>query len=236
MNSKFFSTRKRSNIGIGFLFVLLAVLVLSSCSPKDQVTNSSCSINMWKRVTINVTDAKPRVVFDQLARELDCDISVSPLIRKHVTLQMENARVFEVLARVCSQIGCKDILYENQLAIKPLTIIDKWQAQRWEDFNKNMAERRMILQSRLPEGMTFENVPLSSVLQEISRVSGLNIRPWKDEGDRKVTIDVSGMTVDEALKAVVLYVDGEGAVLIEQKYFLHHSWGQHWLWGYPPSF
>jgi len=97
------------------------------------------------------------------------------------------------------------------------------------------AERNRMLQSRLPEGMSFEEVPLSTVLDEISTASGLVIKPWEDEGDRKVTINVSGMTVDEALKAVVRYVDGEGAVLIEQKYFLHHSWGQYWLWGYPPS-
>ena len=107
------------------------------------------------------------------------------------------------------------------------SIIDKMQANYWE-------ERSRILQSHLPEGMSFEEVPLSTVLEEISKASGLVIKPWEDEGDRKVTINVSGMTVDEALKAVVRYVDGEGAVLIEQKYFLHHSWGQYWLWGYPP--
>jgi len=107
------------------------------------------------------------------------------------------------------------------------SIIDKMQANYWE-------ERNTRLQSHLPEGMSFEEVPLSTVLEEISKASGLVIKPWEDEGDRKVTINVSGMTVDEALKAVVRYVDGEGAVLIEQKYFLHHSWGQYWLWGYPP--
>jgi hypothetical protein len=107
------------------------------------------------------------------------------------------------------------------------TINNKMQANYWE-------ERNRILQSRLPEGMSFEEVPLSTVLEELSKASGLVIKPWEDEGDRKVTIGVSGMTVDEALKAVVLYVDGEGAVLIRQKYFLHQSWGQYWLWGYPP--
>ena len=99
-----------------------------------------------------------------------------------------------------------------------------------------MEERNRKLQSRLPEGMSFEEVPLSSVLEEISKASGLNIKPWEAEGDRKVTLDVSGMTVEKAIKAVLLYVDGEGAVLIRQKYFLHHSWGQYWLWGNPPSF
>jgi hypothetical protein len=142
MNSQIFSTRKWTNIRIGFVFVLLAALALSSCTSKTQR----------------------------------------------------------------------------------------------EAFNKYMTERNSILQSRLLAGMTFEDVPLSTVLKEISKASGLTIKPWKDEGDRKVTIDVSGMTVDEALKAVVLYIDGEGAVVIEQKYFLHHSWGQYWLWGYPPSF
>ena len=114
------------------------------------------------------------------------------------------------------------------LVLSSCTRIDKVQANYWEERNK-------ILQSRLSEGMSFEEVPLSTVLEEISKASGLVIKPWEGEGDRKVTIDVSGMTIDEALKAVVLYVDGEGAVLIEQKYFLHHSWGQYWLWGYPPS-
>ena len=113
------------------------------------------------------------------------------------------------------------------LVLSSCTIIDKMRANYWE-------ERNRILQSHLPEGMSFEEVPLSTVLEEISKASGLVIKPWEGEGDRKVTVDVSGMTVDEALKAVVLYIDGEGAVMIRQKYFLHHSWGQYWLWGYPP--
>jgi hypothetical protein len=220
---------------IQFFFILFAVLVLTSCSSGKQVDESSCYINMGMRVTIDVTAAKPRVVFDQLARELDCAISVSPFVRQHVTLQVENATVSEVLAGVCSQIGCKYISNENHLAIKPITIIDKMRAKQWEEFNRMMEERNRILQSRLPDGMSFEDVPLSTVLNEISKASGLKIKPWQDEGDRKVTIDVSAMTVNGAIKAVVLYVDGEGAVLIRQKYFLHHSWGQYWPWGYPPK-
>jgi hypothetical protein len=107
------------------------------------------------------------------------------------------------------------------------TINNKMRANYWEDRNRK-------LQSLLPEGMSFEDVPMSTVLEEISQASGLTIKPWAAEGDRKVTADVSGMTVNDALKAVVLSVNGEGAVIIRQKYFLHDSWGQDWLWGYPP--
>ena len=121
------------------------------------------------------------------------------------------------------------------LALSSCTLIDKVQTKQMENFNRYMEERNRILQSQLPEDMTFDDVPLSTVLEAISDASCLTIKPWKDEGDRKVTVDVGSMTVDDALKAVVLYVDGEGAVLIEQKYFLHHSWGQHWLSGYPPN-
>jgi len=238
--SKFhFKFSERSlNMGktIRFFIFLLAVLTLSSCSTKLQVDESSCNIDMGLRVTIDVTDVSPRVFFDELARELDCDIPVSPFLWKHVTLHVEDATISEVLALAVPQIGAKYILNGNHLAIKPLTIIDKMRAKQWEKFNQSMEERNRILQSRLPEGMSFTDVPLSTVLEEISKASGLEIKPYKDEGERKVTIELSGMTVEEAIKAVLLYVDGEGAVLIKESWLFHHLYGQYWPWGYPPTF
>jgi hypothetical protein len=224
---KIMNTKQKEKT-ILFVFILLAVLVLSSCSSGDRAASASCSIG--KSVTIDVTDARPREVFDQLSNQLNCRITYYPFFMRTVTVHMENVRASEVIVAVCQQLDAKWIYnVDRRLSIMPLTPIDKTRTHAWE-------ERNRILQSRLPEGMTFEDVPLSSVLEEISKASGLTIMPWKEEGDRKVTIDVSGMTVDEALKAVVLYVDGEGAVLIEQKYSLHHSYGQYWLWGYPPSY
>jgi hypothetical protein len=218
---------------IRFFLFLFAVLVLYSCSPKDLADKSSCPVDMDMRVTIDLTDVEPRVVFDQLAREPDCAITVSPFVWKHITLHVEDATVAEVLAVVCPQIGCKYILNENHLTINPFMVVDRIQADRWEEFGRKMEERNRILQSRLPEGMSFEDAPLSRALEEISKASGLEIKPWKDEGNRKVTIDVSDMTVDEALKAVVLYVDGEGAVMIKLWYGFPRAYGQYWLWGYP---
>jgi len=154
---------------IRFLLFLFAVLVLSSFSPKNLANMSSCPVDMGMRVTIDVTDVEPRVVFDQLARELDCAIPVSPFFWKHVTLHVEHATVSEVLAAVCPQIGCKYILNETHLAIKPLTIVDEMRAKQWEEFNRMMEERNRTFQSLLPEGMTFEDAPLSTVLEEISK-------------------------------------------------------------------
>lgn len=230
-NAMNIQTKSKSMIKmLGFLFVLLAGIALSSCSSKARAVDPSCNIDMSMRVTIHVTDVKLQVVTDQLATNPDCAITVYPFFYKHVTVNVENATVSQVIGILCTQIKCKWFLNENHLTIRPYTIIDKWQDNKWVD----LEHQRTILQSLLPEGTVFENVPLSAVLKEISKACGLTIKAWEDEGNRMVTMDVSGMTVDEALKAVIRYVDGEGVVLIKSG-GLFGSYGQHWPWGYPPS-
>jgi hypothetical protein len=230
MNIQIHSAHKIMLKLIGCLLVFLVAIALSSCSPKARAADPSCYIDMGMRVTINVTDVKPQVVIDQLAANPDCAITLYPFVGKHVTVNVENATVSEVIGIICPQLKCKWIVNENHLTIRPYTIIDKWQDNHWVE----LEQRNIILQSSLPEGMVFEDVPLSAVLKEISQACGLTIKAWEDEGDRKVTMDVSGMTVDEALKAVIRYVDGEGAVLIKSG-GLFGSYDQHWPWGYPPS-
>jgi len=190
-----------------FFFILFVVLVLSSCSSGDQAASTSCSID--KRVTIDVTDASPREVFDQLSEQLNCKITVYPFFMHRVTVHMENARASEILIAVCSQLDAKWIYnVGGRLSIMPLTSIDKKRANAWEETNRKF-------ETHLPEGMVFENVPMSTVLEEISNASGLELTPMEGEGDRLVTIDVSGMTVQDALEAVVRYVDGEGHVVFK---------------------
>ena len=227
MNTRLFKSIK---ILLVVLLVLLAVIAMSACSSIARAADTSCYIDMGMRVTINVTDVKPQVVIDQLATHPDCAITLYPFVGKHVTVDVENATVSEVIGIICPQLKCKWILNENHLTIRPYTFIDKWQDHKWVE----LEQQRTILQSRLPEGMVFENVPLSAVLKEISKACDLTIKAWEDEGNRMVTMDVSGMTVNEALKAVIRYVDGEGAVLIKSG-GLFGSYGQHWPWGYPPS-
>jgi hypothetical protein len=92
--------------------------------------------------------------------------------------------------------------------------------------SRKMGEHSRKLESRLPTGMHFDGTPLKDVLDTIGKAAGLKLRPWKDEGSRKVTIDVGGKTVNEALEAVVRQIDGEGVVMTRT---WAGSWGQYRL-------
>ena len=205
---------KSTNKMIRFLFALFTILVLSSCSYGDRADGSSCFIG--GRVTIDVTDARPRQVFDLLADELNCQITAYPFFTQTVTVHMENAPLSEVFAVILPQLDAKYI-YDvgGRLSIMPLTPIDKWVAHTREESNRQWEELNRKFETRLPEGMVFENVPMSIVLEEISTASGLELTPMEGEGDRLVTVDVSCMTVQDALEAIVLFVNGEGHVVVK---------------------
>ena len=79
--------------------------------------------------------------------------------------------------------------------------------------------------------MHFDGTPLQDVLDTIGKTAGLRLRPWKDEGDRKVTIDVGGKTVNEALEAILHQIDGEGVVMLRTGG--RSSWGQYRLMDRP---
>ena len=197
-----------------FFSILLAVLVLSSCSSGDREASTSCSIN--KRVSIDVTDSRPRKAFDQLSKELNCKITVYPFFMHTVTVHMKNVRASEIIVALTQQLNAKYVYNVGErLSVMPLTPIDKWRAHYWEEFNREFAEMNRKFETRLPEGMVFEKVTMSTVLKEISNASSLEITPMQGEGDRLVTVDVSGMIVQDALEIVVRNVDGEGHVMVK---------------------
>ncbi len=67
---------------------------------------------------------------------------------------------------------------------------------------------------------------MKDVLDTIGKAAGLELRPWEGEGTRKVTVEVGGKTVNEALEAVVHQIDGEGVVMMKT---WAGSWGQYRL-------
>lgn len=199
---------------IPFFLILTAILVLSSCSTGDRANSSRCS--MEKHVTLDVTDARPREVFTQLSNKLNCKITIYPFFMHTITINMNDAPVYEILAAICPQIDAKYINNDDgHLSIMPLSPLEKWVLREREEFFRQFAEMNRKFETPLPEGMDFENVPMSDVLEEISKASGLELTPMEGEGDRLVNVDVSGMTVQDALEVIVRDIDGEGNVMVK---------------------
>jgi type II secretory pathway component GspD/PulD (secretin) len=177
----------------------------------------SAQTDLGRRVTIDVTEAAPQKVFESLARSLGCTITVDPAVKKAVTLRVVEMTANDVIVMVCQSIGCEYRFDGKDLFVKPLSGARKRQIASMEAHSKK-------LQSRLPAGMHFDGKPLKCVLDTVGQATGLELRPWKDEGSRKVTIDVGGMVVDEALAAIVRQIGGEGVVMMRT---WAGSWGQH---------
>jgi hypothetical protein len=184
---------------------------------------ASARTDLAKRITLDVTDAAPREVFAQLARELDCTITVDGAVKKPITLNAVDMPAGQILATICRGIGCEWRFDGDNLAIKPLSAGRRSYATSTAAVSRQAEERAWKLETRLPAVMRFDGTPLRDVLSTIGKAARLNLRPWKDEGGRKVTIDVGGKTVHEALETVIRHTGGEGVVMVRTG---RNSWGQ----------
>ena len=185
---------------------------------------ASAQTNLGKRITIDVTDVAPQKVFELLARELDCKITVDRAVKKPLTLRVGDMPANDIIVRICQSIKCEYRFDGQNLFIQALSAGRRHYAASMEVMSREAGERSRRLESRLPAGMHFDGSPLQDVLDTIGKAAGLKLRPWKDEGGREVTIDVGGKTVNEALEAVVRQIDGEGVVMMRTGG--RGSWGQ----------
>jgi hypothetical protein len=182
-----------------------------------------------RRVTIDVTESAPRHVVELLARAVGCRISddpdlllpvkkmlgikpscffwVDPAVTQPLTMRLVDVPVYAVLPMICQSIRCEYRFDGTNVWIKPLSNERRSRTALATEWQRKLG-------SPLPENMRFDNTPLVDVLSAVGKASGLELWPWRNEADRKVTTDVSGETVSAALESIVSQVGGEGAVLI----------------------
>lgn len=189
----------------------------------------SAQTSLNKRVTIDVTAVPPRDVVALLARAVGCTMDggsdpappaakpagprptcrfhVDPAVTQPLTIRLVDVPVDAALGMICQSIPCEYRFDGTNVWLKPLSESRKRMTSAMEGYFRK-------LESRLPQGMRFDGATLASVLEAIGKAAGLELKPFKAEGDRKVTLDVGGKTVNEALEAVVRQIDGEGVVMI----------------------
>ena len=211
MNSA--SIRDRTPCGTGrqlvktSLFTAVATVYLTLSPPSQAV--SADTTDLGRRITLAVTNASPQHVFGLLAEVLQCRIKVDPGLKTPITLRVVDARIRDILPALSRLIDCEWRFDGTNLFIRPMPESRKRSQHAMDAFEKK-------LKSPLPAGMQFDGLTLKSALGAIGKAAGLKLRPWKGEGDRKVTLDVGGKTVDEALKALIAQIpNAEGVVMIQ---------------------
>jgi hypothetical protein len=149
-----------------------------------------------------------------LAKDLQCKIKVDPALKTPITLRLVDARLgADILPTLAKVIDCEWNFDGTSLFIRPMPESRKRRQRAQEAFEEK-------LESPLPAGMRFDGVTLKSALEAVGKAPGLELRPWKGEGDYKVTLDVSGKTVDEALKCLIAQnPNAEGIVMIRTPNF-----------------
>jgi len=186
--------RFRSCAGIAFLAFLFA-----SASAWAQA-------DLGKRVSVDVNAVTPQEAFGSLARSLDCEVSIDPAVQQPVTLRVANVTARTALGAMCESIGCRYRLDGKKLVIEPLSS----KAGNKVESRIKSDQLLGIFKKPMPQGTRFENAPLSSVLAAIAAASGFEITVEPFEADKKVTVDLSGRTIQEALKWVMDSAGGTG--------------------------
>jgi hypothetical protein len=182
--------------------LIVLVFIIFSVAPMMAQKTS-----LGRRMTIDVAGAPPGQVFDLLARTLQCRIDVDPALDTPVTLRMENAPVCDILAALSRKIGCEWTFDGTNLSIRPLSESRKRRQLAWDEYQRK-------LKTTLPRELRFTDLTLAAALEAIGTASGLELKPYKGEGGRRVNGDVGGMTVTQALEMLVAQVDGEGVVMV----------------------
>jgi type II secretory pathway component GspD/PulD (secretin) len=180
----------------------LALLLIS--------TSGWAQTDLGKRVSIDVNTVSPQEVFGLLARSLDCEISIDPQVQQPVTLRVVNVTARTALSVICESIGCRYRLDGKKMVIEPLL-------QKAKDLVQSRIKTKAILgdlKKPLPKGMRFENASLSSVLEVISKASGMEVSADPAQGVKTITVDVSGQPLMEGLKQVLTLAGADGFITL----------------------
>ena len=189
-------------------FLLLSTSGWAQIAPRKRA--SMDQIDLGKRISIDVNAVSPQEVFGSIASSLGCEFSVDSAVQQPVTLRVVNVTARTALSVISESIGCQYRLDGKKLVIEPLR-------QKTKDATESSRLKRVQLlenfKKPLPQGLRFENVPLSSVLEAISRASDFEITVEPIQADKRITIDVSGQTIQEALRRIISSA-GAGSVVM----------------------
>jgi hypothetical protein len=183
--------------------------------------------NLDLKTTIDVNAAAPRDVFMSISKRLESKLVLAPEITQPVTMHLENVTVRTALTALAETLGCRWGVDGNVLHVEAASSAQNGPSKVpggmrsglgsgvggglssgigggvSEDHNWN-ADIQKRYGRRTPAGFRFDNVPLSTIMNELGKVAGMEISVANPNAARHMTIDLSNRSVGEALRLIAL--------------------------------
>jgi TonB family protein len=174
---------------------LVPCLVFVSCLAAAQVQPPGTPVNLDRRVFLDVNQAAPNKVLDQLAETIACTLQVDRgLPQPDISLRLSNVRARTALDAVCDIVGCRWSLKGTTLVVAaapPPPPVPP--GQQW------LAKMKMPLTGGR---WKLDRVPLRDVLGWLSEQMGADVVWDGPDPETKITEDLRGRSAMEALQRI----------------------------------
>jgi hypothetical protein len=183
--------------------------------------------NLDLKTTIDVDSAAPRDVFASISIRLGSKLVIAPEITQPVTMHLENATLRTALTALSETLGCSWVVEGNVLRVETASSPQHGPSRELGGMGSGLgggvgsglgssigggasggsnwnAEIQKRYERRTPAGFRFDNVPLSTIMNGLGKVAGMEISVANPDPARHMTIDLSNRSVGEALRLIAL--------------------------------
>lgn len=174
------------------------------------------------RVSLDLKAVEPATAFNTIASAVGLKVSVDPAVTAPVDIVVRGVRASTALDTICDSIGCGWKVEGGTLKVTPAgaVLLSRTGGTGTKPERETFVRAQTALNTKLPTGLVFTDATLAEVSTRLSAALGLQITIKADgSGPHTLTADLSGQTLQTALKIVVDSVksDVKGAVSLTMR-------------------
>ncbi len=182
-------------------------------------SSAAAQPNLDLKTTIDVNAAVPRDVFSSISIRLGSELVIAPEITQPVTMRLENVTIRTALTALSESLECRWIVEGNVLHVETASSAPHGPSRVPGGMGGGLgggigggvtggrnwnAEVQKRYERLTPAGFRFDNMPLSTIMNELGKVAGMEISVANPDPARYMTIDLSNRSVGEALRLIAL--------------------------------
>ena len=180
---------------------------------------AAAQANLDLKTTIDVTAAVPHDVFLSISIRLGSKLVIAPEITQPVTMHLENVTVRTALTALSESLECRWVVEGNVLYVETASSAQHGPSRVPGGIGRGLgggvgggvagssnwnAEIQKCYERRTPARFHFDNMPLSTIINELAKIADMKISVANPDPARRMTIDLSNRSVGEALRLVAL--------------------------------